>query len=370
MPRVLRFASAVFAAILLTQCAIGPAGRTPSPRSDRLASLGYEPLPLKKSTGDSRYSGRFRVNGKEVRFLIDSGANSTDLDYELATSFGITPEKSVKVVSRGALGRPVTSWVGLGALGAGHVTATPFPFMLAQPTKRHTATSRYDGQMGLDALSGLAALVDLQAGKLWIPGPQAKNAQRGGIRALGRHKGLGFDSLQLETAGRLPHLLVRCRYQGKRLTWVVDTGFGDGLFEPIMLTEQSFSQRGFDFSLRKTKDGYWRLENHRFGGAPSFDFVSEPANEDLLNSQCYHLQQDEESPFVLALTCQRFVECGYETQLGRVAKTIRPEGVKSRLINSADELVDRLRDTFKLEVPGVTELWPRIVKRHNAIFAE
>ena len=153
-------------------------------------------------------------------------------------------------------------------------------------------------------------------------------------------------------------------------TWVVDTGFGDGLFEPIMLTEQSFSQRGFDFSLRKTKDGYWRLENHRFGGAPSFDFVSEPANEDLLNSQCCHLQQDEESPFVLALTCQRFVECGYETQLGRVAKTIRPEGVKSRLINSADELVDRLRDTFKLEVPGVTELWPRIVKRHNAIFAE
>ena len=224
MPRVLRFASAVFAAVLLTQCAIGPAGRTPSPRSHRLASLGYESLPLKKSTGYSRYSGRFRVNGKEVRFLIDSGANSTDLDYELATSFGITPEKSVKVVSRGALGRPVTSWVGLGALEAGHVTASPFPFMLAQPTKRHTATSRYDGQMGLDALSGLAALVDLQAGKLWIPGPQAGNAQRDGIRALGRHKGLGFDSLQLETAGRLPHLLVKCRYQGKRLTWVVDTG--------------------------------------------------------------------------------------------------------------------------------------------------
>jgi predicted aspartyl protease len=224
MPWILRFASPVLAAILLTQCATGPTGRTTSPRSYRLAALGYEPLQLKKSTGDSRYSGRFRVNGKEVRFLIDSGANSTDLDYELATSFGIKPEKSLKIVSRGALGRPVSSWVGLGALGAGHVTATPFPFMLAPPTKRHTATSRYDGQMGLDALSGLAALIDLQTGKLWIPGPQAKNARRGDSRAVGRREGLGFDSLRLETAGRLPHLLVRCRCQGKHLTWVVDTG--------------------------------------------------------------------------------------------------------------------------------------------------
>ncbi|MEO1845535.1 MAG: aspartyl protease family protein, partial [Akkermansiaceae bacterium] len=170
MPRVLRLTIAALAALLLTQCAFGPlASRTASPRGMKLASLGYEPLQLQKSSGDSRYSGKFKVNGKGVHFLIDSGANSTDLDYELATSFGIKPEKSVKVISRGALGRPVTSWVGLGALGAGYVTATPFPFMLAPHSDRHTATSRYDGQMGLDALTGLAALVDLQTGQLWIP---------------------------------------------------------------------------------------------------------------------------------------------------------------------------------------------------------
>ena len=109
MSRVLRFASAILATALVTQCATGPIGQTKSPRAYRLAAMGYEPLALQKSAGDSRYSGRFRVNGKEVRFLIDSGANSTDLDYELATSVGIRPEKSVKVVSRGALGRPVTS---------------------------------------------------------------------------------------------------------------------------------------------------------------------------------------------------------------------------------------------------------------------
>lgn len=225
MPPVLRAVSAALVTLFLTQCALGPGGKSPaSPRETRLAGLGYEPVPLQKSSGDARYSGRFLVNGKTVRFLIDSGANSTDLDYELALNYGIRPERSVKVISRGALGRPVTSWVGMGALGAGHVTATPFPFMLAPAVDRHTATSRYDGQMGLDALSGLAALVDLQAGRMWIPGPRAHNARRGDIFALGHREGLGFDALRLERAGHLPHLLVECSYAGQRLTWVVDTG--------------------------------------------------------------------------------------------------------------------------------------------------
>lgn len=224
MPRVLLSALAALSLLCLTQCSTPTQNSGSTLRGSRLASLGYESMVLDKTPGDSRYSGHFKVNGKEVRFLIDSGANSTDIDYKLGLEFGIRPEEEVKMVSRGALGRPVTSHVGLGALSAGHVTATPFPFMLAPSSNRHTATSRYDGQMGLDALSGLAALIDLQTGKLWLPGPKAKNASDGQIHPLGRHDGLGFDALWLSSAGRLPHLLVTSRYQGQRLTWVVDTG--------------------------------------------------------------------------------------------------------------------------------------------------
>lgn len=248
MPRVLRFVAAALSALLLTQCALGPSRhRNASPRGDLLLSLGYEALALQKSPGDRRYSGDFLVNGEEVRFLIDSGANSTDLDYELATSFGITPEKSIKVISRGALGRPVTSWIGLGALGAGPVTATPFPFMLAPASQRHTATSRYDGQLGLDALSGLAALVDLQTGQLWIPGPRAKNAKHD-IKALGLREGLGFDALRLRQAGHLPHLLVECSYAGHRLTWVVDTGA-----EVTVMASESVAKLGIKTSPSRSK---------------------------------------------------------------------------------------------------------------------
>ena len=76
--------------------------------------------------------------------------------------------------------------------------------------------------------------------------------------------------------------------------------------------------------------------------------------------------------FVLSLSkvCQQFVEHGYETQLGRVARTITPTGVESRLINSADELIDRLKATFRLDIPEVARLWPRIVDRHDKVFTK
>ena len=82
----------------------------------------------------------------------------------------------------------------------------------------------YKRQLGIDALSGLASLVDLRIGNLWIPGPRAGNAFEVGITALGKQEGLGLHVLPLEPAGRLPHLLVKCRYENHRLTWIVDTG--------------------------------------------------------------------------------------------------------------------------------------------------
>jgi predicted aspartyl protease len=224
MPRnVLAACLAALTALYLASCAgMGP--RVSDTRAAALTSAGYSPLRLQKTPGDTRYSGKFEVNGRPVRLLIDSGANSTDLDAELAMKLGIRPDGSLKVVSRGALGRPVTSDVGMGTLSAGPVTAAPFPFMLAPPTDKHTATSRYDGQMGLDALIGLGAVVDLERGELWVPGTRARNARSGNIQPLGLTEGLGFETLSLNPARRLPHLILESRWKGKRLTWVVDTG--------------------------------------------------------------------------------------------------------------------------------------------------
>ena len=111
--------------------------------------------------------------------------------------------------------------------------------------------------------------------------------------------------------------------------WLADVGFGDGLFEPVPLKAGIIHQRGFEFRMEQLDDGYWRLHNHAYGGAASFDFRCEPAPQALLQSQCHRLQTAKDSGFVQNLVCQRFVQGGYEVQLGRVAKRIRPEGVES-----------------------------------------
>lgn len=210
-------------ALVVSSCALSPSGVS-SGREQRLRELGYTPLKLQKTSGDARYSGKFLVNGRPVQLLIDSGANSTDIDAGVALQAGVRPSESLTVVSRGALGRPVTSQVGVGALTAGQVTATPFPFMLTPPSNVHTATSRYDGQLGLDALDGLGALVDLSTGRLWLPGRNARNAGATSISPLGASGGLGFETLGLKQAGSLPHLILEGVWDGNRLSFVVDTG--------------------------------------------------------------------------------------------------------------------------------------------------
>lgn len=153
-------------------------------------------------------------------------------------------------------------------------------------------------------------------------------------------------------------------------TFVVDTGFGDGFLHPIPLKESVFTERGFEFKLEKLDDGHWRFHNHKFGGAPSFDFKTAPADETQLTNQCQHLQASEESPFVMVLIAQIFVAGGYEIQLGRAARTITADGVKTTLLENADELQTRLKNVFGLDVPEVAELWPTIVERHEQLFVD
>lgn len=235
-------------ALFLASCAAPSLGsRDSETRVANLRRLGYTPMQLEKASRDKRYSGRFLVNGSPVNFLIDSGANSTDLDLDLALRIGITPSDRIKVVSRGALGRPVTSRVGMGVLTAGHVSASPFAFMLAPTSDRHTATSRYDGQMGLDALGGLGALVDVEAGLLWLPGPGAPNTTGRGIRPLGPRSGLGHDALHLSQAGQLPHLILESSWNGHRFTWVVDTGT-----EVTVLAQDTASRYGIPTKQTRT----------------------------------------------------------------------------------------------------------------------
>ena len=267
-----RFSQAIVPVLLclvLTQCASFPGGWGKGSRARELDRLGYEAVSLQKLRGDVRYSGVFRVNGLPMRFLVDSGANSTDVEATLARKARLLPDRKVSVVTRGALGREIKSGRGYGTLQIGPMFAPQFPFTVAPSSTRKTSTSSYAGQVGLDALSATGALVDIPGACLWVPGGNWRGLPSSLV--LGLRAGLGRKVLQLETAGRLPHLILRGTMAGQAVTWVVDTGAEISVmaaesFDRLGWPSRTTNSRMIDASGDRIALRQARLENVTFGG--------------------------------------------------------------------------------------------------------
>ncbi len=262
------FIASFLACLCLTQCSTVPGFS--SSRAATLSKLGYHKLPLQKLSEDSRFSGVFKVNGKPMRFLIDSGANSTDLDKELAASAGVVEDASVRVITRGALGREVSSGRGYGTLEIGGMRADRFPFTIAPSPERKTSTSSYAGQIGLDALAATGALVDIPSGQMWIPDLEPSRPHRMGPLPLGVRSDLGKQIFRLGTTGRLPHLILTGTLQGVPVSWVVDTGAEVSVmaaesFDRFNLQSYATNSRMIDASGDRIPLRHARLQNLIFG---------------------------------------------------------------------------------------------------------
>ena len=188
---------------------------------------------------------------------------------------------------------------------------------------------------------------------------------------------LGFNvlratgSVMREAAGDANngnHLVLKVEFPEG--VYLADVGFGDGPRDPIKVAPGAFHSAGFDFSLRRVDDKWWRLSNDPRGGAPSFDFNLDPADETLLAQKCEFLQTAPVSPFVQNLVAQRHVPRGLEILRGRTIRAIRADGISDRLIADADDLVATLKTVFALDVPEAATLWPKIVARHEEVMAQ
>jgi len=186
---------------------------------------------------------------------------------------------------------------------------------------------------------------------------------------------LGFDVTRMasgvtrETMGDIMvgnHLVLKVELPEG--SYLADVGFGDGPFEPFPIAAHDFNDGRFSFALSQPEPGWWRLHNHPHGGAKSFDFRVQPADERVLTEKCSFLQTSEMSPFVQNLVCQRYTPEGFAILRGRVFRHLTPDGVEDRMLNNADELMKALREHFALDVPEAAALWPKIVERHAALF--
>jgi N-hydroxyarylamine O-acetyltransferase len=146
--------------------------------------------------------------------------------------------------------------------------------------------------------------------------------------------------------------------------YLCDVGFGDGLLEPIELVPGRVHQSFLEFSLEDMRDGWWRLHNHPEGGAASFDFRRDRADESVLDERCLWLQSSAESGFVQNAVCQRHVPGGLAILRGKVLKRVTAAGVSRQELGSGEELVKALRDVFDLDLPEAATLWPAIEARH------
>jgi N-hydroxyarylamine O-acetyltransferase len=152
--------------------------------------------------------------------------------------------------------------------------------------------------------------------------------------------------------------------------YLVDVGFGGSLAEPLPLRASEREDHPYRLGLSQLGDGYWRFAENAHGDdeAFSFDFRIAPADEALLARKCQFLQTDPASPFIQNLVVQRRTANTHLSLRGRVLAVIHATHVDKTLLNSADELVATLRNSFDLDTPAAATLWPSISARHGALF--
>ena len=166
------------------------------------------------------------------------------------------------------------------------------------------------------------------------------------------------------------HLCLLVKPADSDQTFLVDVGFGGSMIAPIPLAESDHQQTPFHIGLRKTNDDHWRFWEDLGKGEFSFDFQAETADEAALSEKCGFLQTDPSSGFVQNLVAQIRLPDQHKTLRGKVFSLATSRGIETTILSSADELLAVLRDEFRLDVPDVRDLWPRVEQRHAELLRE
>lgn len=142
--------------------------------------------------------------------------------------------------------------------------------------------------------------------------------------------------------------------------YLAEVGVADAIIEPVPLAVGPISQRGFDFSIMPTEDGWLRFNNHAHGIAQSFDFRPDHSDEAAMAASSAWLMLDPGSPFTNALAVLRHTADGYVALQNDRLRTVTPHSVSEHRITSADHLADMFETVFDLDVPQPGLVWEKI----------
>jgi len=142
--------------------------------------------------------------------------------------------------------------------------------------------------------------------------------------------------------------------------YLAEVGLGDAIVEPVPLAVGPICQRGFDFSILPTGDGWLRFSNHANGLAHSFDFRPDHSDEAAIAATLGWLTQDPGSPFTNALAILRHTADGYVALKNDCLCCVTAGSVSEQRITSADHLADTFDTIFNLDIPESGRVWEKI----------
>jgi arylamine N-acetyltransferase len=159
--------------------------------------------------------------------------------------------------------------------------------------------------------------------------------------------------------------------------WLVDTGLGDAIHEPLPLHEGTYEQGPFRFGLRPSElePGGWRFEHDPRGSFAGMDFRPARATQADFLDRHHHLWTSPESGFVRMCSVQRRDAGGVDSLRGLVLS--RRDGdpaPTSRALETSDDWFGALADVFDLPLADVGSaerraLWRRVHTAHEAWLA-
>ncbi|MBI1279441.1 MAG: hypothetical protein GC179_15030 [Anaerolineaceae bacterium] len=173
---------------------------------------------------------------------------------------------------------------------------------------------------------------------------------------------VGREKTEPTPAGVGDHLILRVELDQP---YLADVGFGNGIFEPIPLSEGSFQQGFLTYKLAQENNRWW-FTNQIYGG-PGFDFDLKSHQLSDFAGQSTRLQTSPESGFVKTTVCMRFTPDGGMFILrGAVLRRITAEGAHDQTIDSRADYERVLNEYFDLKLLDVDAIWEKVWARHQA----
>ncbi|MEU9999967.1 arylamine N-acetyltransferase [Streptomyces sp. NPDC050848] len=166
------------------------------------------------------------------------------------------------------------------------------------------------------------------------------------------------------------HLALTVLLDGER--WMVDTGLGDAIHEPLPLREGSYTQGPFTYGMAPSEaaPGGWRFTHDPRGSFTAMDFAPDAVELPSFAAEHIRLSTSPESGFVRVLTAQLRDAKGVDVLRGCVLRRTHAGGTDERTIDSADDWYEVLTGVFRLDLtdvdaPARAELWHRVHTAHQ-----